>query len=54
MYYEKVWAETLPVGKGMHALPFLCKACYGIALAWPKMPLPQTPIQSEGWKIACG
>jgi hypothetical protein len=31
MYYENVWAEILPVGKGMHALPFLCKACFGIA-----------------------
>jgi hypothetical protein len=26
-------AEILPVGRGRHALPFLCKACHGIATA---------------------
>ncbi len=28
----KVWAEKSPLGKGWHALPYLRKACFGIAL----------------------
>ena len=33
-------AETSPLGKGWHALPFLCKACYGIAICMTHKPLP--------------
>ncbi len=45
-----VLVETWPVVRAKHALPFLRKACSGIALAWPKKTLPQNQ-DGNAWKM---